>query len=174
MSGAENRSNFVAPYADGNRRGSFPLSEAVDPIQITRSEMPAAVVDPTRDAISSADRARALRIRAHPIWWLVFSGSCAATFAYTIAADAAGFSAAFNLDKFLVFAAVLTISGMLTYLRLNRLDFDHSRAGVERYRLKTYADIRKAELEAELEIRRAALDASVKLLEGDHVRQNRD
>lgn len=85
---------------------------------------------------------------------------------YTLAANAAGFSAAFNLDKFLVFTAALTISGLAAYLRLNRLDFDHSRAGVERYRMKTYAEIRKAELEAELEIRRTALETSVRLLEG--------
>ena len=64
-----------------------------------------------------------------------------------------------------MFAAALTVAGLVTYLRLNRLDFDHSRAGVERFRLQTLAEVRKAELEAELAIRSKALEASVRLLE---------
>ena len=155
------RVNFVAPERE---QTAIQLPAAV-PMKTTPADVVTPGRDASRDSVSAEDRAKAMRRRASPIWWLVVAGSFAATFAYTLAANAAGFSAAFNLDKFLVFAAVLTISGMGAYLRLNRLDFDHSRAGVERYRMKSYTEIRKEEIRAEVELRTAALDAQLRMLE---------
>ena len=171
--GSEGRGrNFVTPYGEGERRWTeagpvqvaAPMA-APELVRVTPVEVLPPAADGSKDALSAVDRAKALRIRAHPVWWLVLAGACAATLAYWLAANAAGFRAAYNLDKLLVFAAALTVAGLVTYLRLNRLDFDHSRAGVERFRLETYAEVRKAELEAELAIRSKALEASVRLLE---------
>ena len=146
----------------------------VTPIQIGDTgrawEMPS---NASRDSVSAKDRAEALAIRARPIWYMVGATSTAATAGWAIVAAAAGIGAPFLLDKLLVFLATYAALSFVTYLRLNRLDHDHSRAGVERLKIKTAAEIRKAELAAELQLRTAALHAQLQLLESDRTERRR-
>ena len=165
------RSNFVAAHPD-----PAPAPVAVvdaQPIQITDTgrawEVPS---NPSKDSVSAKDRAEALAIRARPLWYMVGATSTAATAGWAIVAWAAGIGAPFLLDKLLVFLATYAALSFVTYLRLNRLDHDHSRAGVERLKIKAAADVRRAELDAELKLRLAALDAQIRLIES-RAAQNR-
>lgn len=162
----QRRVNFVAPYAEDERQAPA-LPVVAEPIQVT--DMAGAWLSPqspTRDSISAKDRAEAFVIRQTPIYVVTVVVAVAVTVAYTLFAWAAGVNAPWAMDKLLVFLLMLAGGLFVTHSRANRTDYEHTHAGTERLRIMTAAEIRKAELQAELEIRRTALETSVRLLEG--------
>lgn len=129
--------------------------------------------NPSRDSVSAKDRAEAVQIRARPVWVMVGSASAAVTAIYTIFAMVGGWGAPWALDRIAVFLTVGTALGLFTYLRLNRLDYDHSRAGVERMKIKTAGQVRLAEIDAEMRIKTEALRATLRMLEQKDSRNGR-
>ena len=147
------RSNFVAAHPD-----PAPAPVAVvdaQPIQITDTSAAwGGVASPTRDSVSAVDRARAFQIRQAPVYIAGVGVALAGTLAYTLVALAADIGAPWAADRLLV-----------SHHRANVTDYEHTHAGTERLRIRTAADVRRAELDAELKLRLAALDAQIRLIE---------
>ena len=53
---------------------------------------------------------------------------------------------------------------LVIYLRLNKQEYDHTHAGVERLRIETAGEIQLAIIEAETEIKLKALNGYLRLL----------
>ena len=167
MQTEQRRVNFVAPFAEEEPRQAPALPVVAQPIQVTDTAGAwISPQSPTRDSVSAKDRAEAFVIRQTPVYVVTVIIALAVTVAYTLIALAAGVNAPWAMDKTLVFLFMLAGGLFVTHSRANRTDHEHTHAGTERLRIKTAAEIRKAELEAELEIRRTALETSVRLLEG--------
>lgn len=120
---------------------------------------------PSRDSVSAVDRAKAVHIRAIPIYAAVAGIAVVAVILYSITLWFTGWAGApYALDRVLIFVGTLTALGLWQYLRLNKQEFDHSHAGVERLRVKTAGEIQLAIIEAETEIKLKALNGYLKLL----------
>ena len=166
------RSNFVAALPP--QESAPPAVVDVTPIQI--GDTSAAWLSPTsatRDSISAVDRAKAHQIRQAPVYLSVGLMSIGGTVAYSLVAAAAGFGAPWAMDRLLVFLVLMAGALLVANHRATVVDFQHSGAGVERLRVQTAAEIRKAELAAELHLRTAALDAQLRMLESDRTERRR-
>lgn len=120
---------------------------------------------PSRDSVSAVDRAKAVHIRAIPIYAAVAGIAVVAVILYSITLWFTGWAGApYALDRVLIFVGTLTALGLWQYLRLNKQEFDHSHAGVERLRIETAGEIQLAIIEAETEIKLKALNGYLKLL----------
>lgn len=160
------RVNFVAPDPPAFEA---PVTVETPTIQITDTSAAwAGIASPALDSVSALDRAQAFRHRMMPIYVTVVLVSLAVTLLYALVAITADVAAPLQLDKFLVFLFVLSAGLFVTHTRANKTDYDHTHAGTERLRLKTAAEIRRAELDAELRLRLAALETQVRLIESRH------
>ncbi len=158
------------------RPGSFVAPAPRPPRPAEIMPAPAQMVDlsaawqptesPSRDSISAVDRAKAVHIRAVPIYVAVLGVAVVAVILYamTLWFFRVDTGAPWALDRILVFVGTLTGVGLFVYLRLNAQEFDHSHAGVERLRIETAGEIQMAIIEAETEIKLRALDGYLKLL----------
>ena len=75
------------------------------------------------------------------------------------------------LTIFFVFLVCLALPFLVASVTMNRQDYQHSRAGVERHRISTAADLRKSEIAAMLTLRREALGHTLALLESQNERR---
>lgn len=118
-------------------------------------------------ATSAQDRAHALKLRMAMITAIAAGAAVLGVVAYVALLMAMGVSEVlpWQLDKILVFLVVVVIITLTAYRGESMADYDHSHSGVERLRIVSAVDVRKAEIEAEAEVRLAALDASLKLIE---------
>lgn len=160
---------------EGHRHVTFVAPAARPPRPAEIMPAPAQTVDlsaawqptesPSRDSISAVDRAKAVHIRAFPIYAAVAGIAVVAVILYSITLWFTGWQGApYALDRVLIFVGTLTALGLWQYLRLNKQEFDHSHAGVERLRIETAGEIQLAIIEAETEIKLKALNGYLKLL----------
>ena len=112
-----------------------------------------------------------MHIRAIPIYVAGLGVALVALIMYVMTLWIMGAGGApYALDRVLVFVGVLTVVELVIYLRLNKQEYDHTHAGVERLRIETAGEVQMAVIEAETEIRLKALDAYLKLLGVDYDR----
>ena len=124
----------------------------------------------TKDVTSAEDRARGylLRMAAIGVIGVIVAG--AAVLAFVLVAARLGAQPTM-LERFLVFLLALGALLLWAALRLNATDYEHSRPGVELYRLDVADRMHERTIAAELKLRRAALAASLHMLErGDYDR----
>ena len=118
----------------------------------------------TREVTSATDRAHGylLRMGAIAVVGMIVAGAGTLAFVLVMLRIGAQPTA---LERFLVF--LLILGGLLIWaaLRMNATDYEHSRPGVELYRLDVAERMHERSLAAELEIRRAALAASLQMIE---------
>lgn len=118
----------------------------------------------TREVTSATDRAHGyvLRMGAIGVVGLIVAG--AGTLAFVLVAVRLGASPP-ALVRLFVF--LLVLGGLLIWaaVTMNATDYEHSRPGVELYRLDVAERMHERALAAELEIRRAALAASLQMME---------
>ena len=119
--------------------------------------------DSTRDSISATDRAIGYVIRLGPAFLLSLLLSVMGMVAFILImrhldtpTDA--------LTNLFVFLACIGVTFGLLAVTMNRHDYQHSRAGVERYRIKKAAELRRAEMKAFLQLRRDSMQATLQLL----------
>jgi len=142
--------------------------------------MPAGLVDvsgalqpiqgDTREQTSATDRAHGylLRMAAIGVVGVIVAG--AAVLGFVLVAVRFGYAPT-ALERFLTFLLALGALMLWAALRLNAVDYEHSRPGVELHRLDVAERMHERTLAAELTLRRAALAASLHMLErGDHDR----
>lgn len=107
---------------------------------------------------SAMDRAQALRVRVLPfvgVWLLLAVIVGVIVFAVAKSAPVAA------LVALLAFSALTAYS----YYRLNKVDYDYSREGTERYKVGEAASLMRERMEHEHELRRMALESYLKHLE---------
>lgn len=171
----EERRRTQAEHAEARRPSKFVAPGVTPPKPAEIVPWPSQPVDlspawtpttsPSRDSVSAVDRARAVHIRAIPIYLAGLGVAIVALIMYVMTLWFMGAGGApYALDRVLVFLGVLTVVELGTFLRLNKQEFDHSHAGVERLRVKTAGEIQLAIIEAETEIKLRALDAYLKLI----------
>ena len=166
------RVNFVAAHPDPAPAPAPVAVVDAQPIQITDTSAAwGGVASPTRDSVSAVDRARAFQIRQIPIYIAGVGVALAGTLAYTLIALAAGIAAPWAADRLLVFLGLAVVALLVSHHRANVTDYEHTHAGTERLRIRTAADVRRAELDAELKLRLAALDAQIRLIESRNVQE---
>lgn len=159
---------FVAPGVSVPKPAEI-VPWPAQPVDVSQAW--AATTSPGRDSISAVDRARAVHIRAIPIYVAGLGVALVALIMYTMTLWIMGAGGApYALDRVLVFVGVLTVVELVIYLRLNKQEYDHTHAGVERLRIETAGEVQMAVIEAETEIRLKALDAYLKLLGVDYDR----
>lgn len=137
------------------------------PIAVTGEAWRASDGDRSVYATSAQDRAHALRLRMAMITAIAAGAAILGVVAYVALLMALRVSNVlpWQLDKFLVFLIVLVIITLTAYRSESMADYDHSHSGVERLRIVSAVDVRKAEIDAEAQVRLAALEASLKLIE---------
>lgn len=164
------RSNWVAADAD-----PIPAPAAVvdmPPIQATDTSAAwGGVASPTRDSVSALDRAKAYQVRQIPIYVAGVGVALAGTLAYALVAMSADIGAPWAMDRLLVFLVLVVAALLVSHHRANVTDYEHTHAGTERLRIRTAAEVRRAELDAELKLRLAALDAQIRLIDSRHATQ---
>ena len=154
--------SFVAPAPRPPRPAEI-MPAPAQPVDMSAAWTP--TESPSRDSISAVDRARAVHIRAIPIYLAGLGVALVALIMYVMTLWIAGAGGApYALDRVLVFLGVLTVVELVIYLRLNKQEYDHTHAGVERLRIETAGEIQLAIIEAETEIKMRALDGYLKLL----------
>ena len=154
--------SFVAPAPRPPRPAEI-MTAPAQPVDMSGAWQP--TESPSRDSISAVDRAKAVHIRAIPIYAAVAGIAVVAVILYSITLWFTGWQGApYALDRVLIFVGTLTALGLWQYLRLNKQEFDHSHAGVERLRIETAGEIQLAIIEAETEIKLKALNGYLKLL----------
>ena len=166
MNRYQNGAAYVSPIAPGTPQAI----QILPPDSLQQSDISAVwtpTISQSRDSTGAQDRARGLILRTMPtLGALVFLASTAVIMylAGLAVFDLRPLSSK-PLDSTLIFLGILGAMWFFTYSAESRRDYQHSHAGVERHRLDAAADIRMAELGAELQMRREALAASLKLLE---------
>ena len=153
---------FVAPGVTPPKPAEI-VPWPAQPVDVSQAW--AATTSPSRDSVSAVDRAKAVHIRAIPIYAAVAGIAVVAVILYSITLWFTGWAGApYALDRVLIFVGTLTALLLWQYLRLNKQEFDHTHAGVERLRVKTAGEIQLAIIEAETEIKLKALNGYLKLL----------
>lgn len=154
--------NYVAAAPRPPRPAEI-MPAPAQPVDLSAAWQP--TTSPSRDSVSAVDRATAVHIRAIPIYLAGLGVAIVALIMYVMTLWLVGAGGApYALDRVLVFLGVLTVVELGTFLRLNKQEFDHSHAGVERLRIETAGEIQLAIVEAEAEIKLRALDAYLKLI----------
>lgn len=129
------------------------------------------VRDGTRDSLSAQDRAWGYTIRLIPLGLVALGVAILGVLAFVWATAYLGYHTS-TLERTLAFLTCLVAVFATAAVMLNRTDYQHSRAGVERHRITTAADLRKHEIDALLTLRREALRTSLKLIEGEREEPN--
>lgn len=140
----------------------------VQPVDVTPALN--SVHDASRDSTSATDRAWGYNIRLIPamIVCLLLAGMGTLAFVLAMRYLDQPTDALTNTFAFLLFLA----AGFFMFaVSLSRTDYAHSRAGVERHRITTAADLRREEISAMLETRREALRLTLQLLDSQQNRQ---
>ncbi len=159
---ARQASNWVAPAPRPPRPAEI-MPAPAQMVDMSAAWQP--TESPSRDSISAVDRARAVHIRAIPIYLAGLGVALVVLIMYVMTLWIAGAGGApYALDRVLVFLGVLTVVELVIYLRLNKQEYDHTHAGVERLRIETAGEIQLAIIEAETEIKLKALNGYLKLL----------
>ena len=153
--------NFV-PAASRPEVVQLPEQTPLQPADLSRAWQ--STTSPSRDSVSAQDRAKAHLLRSVPVFVTVFLLSGAVTVLYAIVAMVAGVGVAGGLDKLFVFLFALACLAFVAYGQESKREYEHSHAGVERLRVTSAVEIRKAEISAELQLRTAALSAQLRLL----------
>lgn len=155
--------NWVAPAPRPLRPAEI-MPAPAQPVDLSPAWQP--TTSPSRDSVSAVDRAKAVHIRAVPVYVAVLGVALVAVILYamTLWFFRVETGAPWALDRILVFVGTLTGVGLFVYLRLNAQEYDHSHAGVERLRIDRAAEIQIAIVEAETEIKLKALDAYLRML----------
>lgn len=122
------------------------------------------VRDSTRDSVSAQDRAWGYVIRLIPLGLVAVGVAILGVLAFVWATAYMGYHTT-TLERTLAFLACLVAVYATAAVMLNRTDYQHSRAGVERHRISTAADLRKHEIDALLALRREALRHTIEMLE---------
>ena len=119
--------------------------------------------DGSRDSISATDRAIGYVIRLGPALLLSILLALMGMIAFilTMRWTSTPTDGMTNLLAFLVCLAVPFLAFAVT---VNRSDYAHSRAGVERLRIKEAAKLRRTEMKAFLQLRRDSMQATLQLL----------
>ena len=127
--------------------------------------------DPTRDSTSATDRAIGYVIRLGPAFLLALLLSVMGMVAFILImrhldtpTDA--------LTNFFVFLVCIGVTFGVLAVTMNRQDYQHSRAGVERHRISTAAKLRTAEISALLTLRREALGLTMQLIDSQRKEPN--
>ena len=127
--------------------------------------------DPTRDSTSATDRAIGYVIRLGPAFLLALLLSVMGMVAFILImrhldtpTDA--------LTNFFVFLVCIGVTFGVLAVTMNRQDYQHSRAGVERHRITTAAKLRTAEIAALLTLRREALSLTMQLIDSQRKEPN--
>ena len=144
---------------------------AVDLQPVDVSGVMEAANDSTRDSISATDRAIGYVIRLGPAFLLSLLLSVMGMVAFILImrhldtpTDA--------LTNLFVFLACIGVTFGLLAVTMNRQDYQHSRAGVERHRITTAAKLRTAEIAALLTLRREALGLTMQLIDSQRKEPN--
>jgi hypothetical protein len=152
--------NFVAPSAQLARREPVTIDAPAwlvsrDQLDVSNAWQP---LQAANEKTSAVDRAEAVQKRLRPFLWLYGAAGLVVGGTVFIVANTLPGAA---LVSVLTFAAL----GVGTYTRLNRMDFEHSGAGVERLRITEAADLARQRMEQDHELRRLALASYLAALE---------
>lgn len=122
---------------------------------------------PGRDSTSAQDRAKAIHIRAIPVYAATVGIAVLVVILYsvTLAFFRVDVDVPLFADKIMVFLGVVFGWGLFVYLRLNQQEYDHTHAGVERLRIVEAADIQRQAMEHDAELKKMALATYIKMLE---------
>jgi hypothetical protein len=126
--------------------------------------------DSTRDSTSAVDRAWGYNIRLIPALLVSLLLATLGTVAFVLAMRWTS-TPTDALTNTFVFLLCIGVTFLLFAVTVNRSDYAHSRAGVERHRISTAAELRKSEIAAMLELRREALGHTLALLETQEERR---
>lgn len=129
--------------------------------------------DATRDSVSAVDRALGYNIRLIPALLVSLLLATLGTVAFVLAMRWTA-TPTDALTNMFVFLLCIGVTFLLFAVTVNRSDYAHSRAGVERHRISTAAELRKEEIAAMLELRREALGHTLALLDAQERRQISD
>lgn len=148
-------------YSQPERNFVRALPAKTTPVAYPMQDAPAQIVvervfdygEGAKETTNSIDRAAALAIRTAPF-------GCA----WLILAIGAAWAAGNSIAGILLFATLTAA----TYAWLNRQEYDHSRAGLERHRINVAAALKAQELAQQHELRRAALQGYMRHLEGEN------
>jgi hypothetical protein len=162
------RTTFVPAIAHGTRQWRQP--ETIDVVPIPATDIaPAmqATTSPSRDSVSAVDRANGFNRRMLlPMAMVIILALVGVLFwSLTLTMLDVGQVAPWMLDRVLVFLSIVGGMGMVVWAKANRVDHDHTHAGVERHRITTAAEVRRVELQAELQQRQMATEAMLTMLE---------
>ena len=120
--------------------------------------------DSTRDSISATDRAIGYVIRLGPAFLLALLLAVMGMVAFILIMRHLD-TPTDSLTNLFVFLACIGVTFGLLAVTMNRQDYAHSRAGVERHRISTAAELRRAEMKAFLQLRRDSMQATLRLLD---------
>lgn len=129
---------------------------AAQPLDVGQAWQP---LPAAKEATSAADRAKGLLMRL--AGFLALYGAAGVVVGLGVWLVAANVPMA-ALAAVLVFAGL----GAGTFLRLNRQDYDHSGAGVERLRIVEAAQLQREQMEHEAELKKLALESYLRMLQG--------
>ena len=122
------------------------------------------VRDGTRDSVSAQDRAIGYVIRLTPFLALAIGLALLGFVAFMLVTSWFGVTTS-AIERLFVFLLCLMGCFGVFAVTMNKTDYQHSRAGVERHRISTAADLRKHEIDALLALRREALRHTIDLIE---------
>ena len=126
--------------------------------------------DSTRDSVSAIDSAWGYNIRLIPALLLSILLALMGMITFILAMRWTS-TPTDGMTNFLAFLVCLAVPFLAFAVTVNRSDYAHSRAGVERHRISTAADLRKSEIAAMLTLRREALGHTLALLESQNERR---
>lgn len=134
----------------------------IEPVNVTPVFEP--VRDAARDSVSAQDRAWGYVIRLLPFGLISVGLALLGFVAFILVTAWFGLHTS-SLERFFAFLVCLVMCFGVFAATLNRTDYQHSRAGVERHRISAAADLRKHEIDALLALRREALRHTIELIE---------
>lgn len=134
----------------------------LEPVNVTPVFEP--VRDGARDSVSAQDRAWGYVIRLLPFGLISVGLAFLGFVAFILVTAWVGLPTS-ALERFFAFLVCLVVCFGVFAATLSHTDYQHSRAGVERHRISTAADLRKHEIDALLTLRREALRHTLTLIE---------
>ncbi len=146
---------------------------AVDLQPVDVSGVMEAANDGSRDSTSATDRAIGYVIRLGPAFLLALLLAVMGMVAFILIMRHLD-TQTDSLTNFFVFLVCIGVTFGLLAVTMNRQDYQHSRAGVERHRISTAAQLRTAEITAMLTLRREALGHTIAMLEAQSERRQID
>ena len=127
--------------------------------------------DGSRDSTSAVDRAWGYNIRLIPALLLSILLALMGMIAFILTMRWTS-TPTDGMTNFLAFLVCLAVPFLAFAVSVNRSDYAHSRAGVERHRITTAAKLRTAEIAALLTLRREALSLTMQLIDSQRKEPN--